>query len=104
MELLYFAQLRETIGYGSETLSLPKNIADVAGLIAHLREKGDTYRAAFDEVGKFIRPGIGASGQHGRSRSATFGQNNFAKSAPILKRSGEAAFSYRQTGLYRDRL
>ncbi len=48
MELLYFAQLRETIGHGSETLSLPENIADVAGLIAHLREKGDAYRAAFD--------------------------------------------------------
>jgi len=49
MELLYFAQLRETIGHGAETLSLPENIADVAGLIAHLREKGDAYRAAFDD-------------------------------------------------------
>ncbi|MCF6195570.1 MAG: molybdopterin converting factor subunit 1 [Emcibacter sp.] len=49
MELLYFAQLRETIGHGSETLSLPENIADVAGLIAHLREKDDAYRAAFDD-------------------------------------------------------
>jgi len=49
MELLYFAQLRETIGHGAETLSLPENVADVTGLIAHLRGKNDSYRAAFDD-------------------------------------------------------
>jgi len=49
MLLLYFARLRETIGHGSESLPLPNTVTNVAGLIAHLRKKGDTYQAAFDD-------------------------------------------------------
>lgn len=47
MELLYFAQIRENIGHGSESMTLPENIADVGCLINHLRRQGDNYKAAF---------------------------------------------------------
>lgn len=48
MELLYFAQIRENIGHGSESITQPENVSDVSGLIGYLREQGDSYCAAFE--------------------------------------------------------
>jgi len=43
IELLYFANLRETLGSGGETLeSTPATVAD---LLAHLRARGEPWEA-----------------------------------------------------------
>lgn len=41
--LLYFAWVREKIGKDSETISLPADVSDVAGLLRHLRGLGHSY-------------------------------------------------------------
>jgi molybdopterin synthase sulfur carrier subunit len=43
--LLYFAWVRQKIGKGEETLAA--SVADVAGLIAHLKSLGPNYADAF---------------------------------------------------------
>ena len=48
MKLLYFAQIREDIGCGSEEYPLPENISDVGALIDYLRTQGENYRIAFN--------------------------------------------------------
>ncbi|HEY2835376.1 MAG TPA: molybdopterin converting factor subunit 1 [Rhizomicrobium sp.] len=45
MTLLYFAWVRQKIGKGEETLAA--SVADVAGLIAHLKSLGPNYADAF---------------------------------------------------------
>jgi molybdopterin synthase sulfur carrier subunit len=59
LRVLYFARLRETFGRSAEVIDLPDNAADVAGLIACLRERGSpwdselapgrTFRVAVDQ-------------------------------------------------------
>ena len=44
VEVLYFAWLRERVGSGQETIDLPPDVADVGGLMAHLRAR---HPAAF---------------------------------------------------------
>lgn len=48
MELLFFAQIRENIGHGSEKLPLPDGISTVQNLIDHLRQRGENYQTAFE--------------------------------------------------------
>jgi molybdopterin synthase sulfur carrier subunit len=45
--LLYFAWVRERIGTGEESVDLPGDIADLAGLIAWLRARSPGHEAAF---------------------------------------------------------
>ena len=47
MKVLYFAWLKEKTGVGEEDLNLPDAVSDVAGLIAHLKTRGDGYADAF---------------------------------------------------------
>jgi len=49
MEIVYFARTREEVGHASEYLSLPEAIADVNDLMDHLQQRGQNYRAAFDD-------------------------------------------------------
>jgi molybdopterin synthase sulfur carrier subunit len=43
--LLLFARLREAVGTGQETLTLPDEVRDVAGLLAWLRARGGAWEA-----------------------------------------------------------
>ncbi len=43
INLLYFARLRETFGIGNETIELPENVRDVAGLLTLLRTRGGVW-------------------------------------------------------------
>jgi len=47
MTLLYFAWLRERMGRAEESLSLPPDVATVAGLIQWLRDRDPAGAAAF---------------------------------------------------------
>ena len=40
MQLLYFAWIRERTGVAEEELTLPDGVADVGGLIEHLKARG----------------------------------------------------------------
>lgn len=51
MKLRYFAWVRERIGHDEEEISLPDNIADVAGLMTWLAGRDEGYAAAFAEPG-----------------------------------------------------
>ena len=50
MRLLYFGWVRTRIGIGSETLELPSGITDVRALMDWLKERGDGYRVAFEDL------------------------------------------------------
>jgi len=41
--ILYFARLRETLGKGSETLDLPRDVRDIAGLQRMLASRGGPW-------------------------------------------------------------
>ncbi|MEL7543099.1 MAG: molybdopterin converting factor subunit 1 [Pseudomonadota bacterium] len=49
MTLLYFAWVREKVGTGSETIDLPDDVRDVAGLIRWLSARDEGYAAAFEK-------------------------------------------------------
>ena len=50
MRLLYFGWVRTRIGIGSETLELPSGIRDVRALVDWLKQRGDGYRVAFEDL------------------------------------------------------
>jgi len=50
MRLLYFGWVRTRIGIGSETLELPSGITDVRALMDWLKQRGDGYRMAFEDL------------------------------------------------------
>ena len=43
VSIMYFARLREAFGKDKERLTLPANVSDVAGLLQHLRARGDNW-------------------------------------------------------------
>lgn len=43
VSVLYFARLREALGVQREELALPEGVTTVAGLRAHLRERGGAW-------------------------------------------------------------
>jgi molybdopterin converting factor subunit 1 len=45
--LLYFAWLRERVGVGEETLAVPSDVRDVAGLLAWQRGRSPAHAGAF---------------------------------------------------------
>ncbi|MCR4376936.1 MAG: molybdopterin converting factor subunit 1 [Rhodospirillales bacterium] len=47
MKILYFAWLKEKTKVSEETLSLPKGVRDVAGLVAALKARGGGFAEAF---------------------------------------------------------
>lgn len=51
MKILYFAWLRTRIGHGEDMIELPKGVADVRGLIEHLRAQGPGYAQALADLG-----------------------------------------------------
>lgn len=46
VNLLYFAWLRTRIGVAGESVDLPADVTDVAGLIVWLRSRGEPYAQA----------------------------------------------------------
>ena len=50
MRLLYFGWVRAQIGIGSETLDLPSGITDVRALIEWLKQRGEGYRVALEDL------------------------------------------------------
>ena len=50
--LLYFAWVREKIGKGSETISLPEEITTVSNLVSWLQQKDERYQLALQDDSK----------------------------------------------------
>jgi molybdopterin synthase sulfur carrier subunit len=50
IKLLYFAWLRSKIGLAEETLALPTDVKDVAGLVALLKARGGGYADALSDL------------------------------------------------------
>ena len=57
LNLVFFARLREDLGTGAEQLPLPPGVSTVAGLRAHLAERGGSWAAALAQ-GKAIRVAV----------------------------------------------
>jgi len=57
VKVLFFASLREQLGTAAEEIELPAGIATVAGLRAHLSERGISWKAALSE-GKPVRAAV----------------------------------------------
>jgi molybdopterin synthase sulfur carrier subunit len=49
IRLLYFAWLRARIGRAEETVERPREVTDVAALLAWLRQRGAGYQAALQD-------------------------------------------------------
>lgn len=50
MKVLYFAWVRQRIGVGHETVTVPPEVATVAALVAWLRTRGPGYAEAFADT------------------------------------------------------
>lgn len=49
LRLMYFAWIRERVGFGSEDVTLSEDLRVVADLVDWLRGRGESYRLAFAE-------------------------------------------------------
>ncbi|MBS0353547.1 MAG: molybdopterin converting factor subunit 1 [Proteobacteria bacterium] len=56
VKVLYFASLRETLGYSHETLTLSADIATLGDLRAHLAHRGGVWEALGE--GRNVRAAI----------------------------------------------
>ena len=54
VKVLFFAGLREQLGTAGEEVELPSGISTVAGLRAHLMQRGAAWHAAFGDK-KLVR-------------------------------------------------
>ena len=59
IKVLYFASLRETLGYSHETLTLPASIATLGDLRSHLARRGGAWEALGE--GRNVRMAINQS-------------------------------------------
>ena len=50
MQLLYFGWVRTKIGSGRETLDPPAEITDVRSLVEWLKQRGDGYQEALQDL------------------------------------------------------
>ena len=50
MQLLYFGWVRTKIGTGRETLDPPAKITDVRGLVEWLKQRGNGYEEALQDL------------------------------------------------------
>ncbi len=82
MKILYFAWVRERVGFGEEELAVPDHVGTVGGLIDWLNARGENYQAAFEDL-RVIR--------------AAVDQNHVQLDAP-LKGAREVAFFPPVTG------
>ena len=57
VEVLYFAWLRERVGLARESVALPDEVRDVAGLIALLRARGGGHESVF-ALGRVVRAAV----------------------------------------------
>ena len=57
MRILYFGWVRANIGLGTEEIILPSHVKNVEDLVEFLRDQGDGYRAAFENM-KAIRVAV----------------------------------------------
>lgn len=48
VKLVYFSWVRERIGLGEETVTLPDHVVTTSDLMAWLQTRGDTYAAALE--------------------------------------------------------
>lgn len=49
LNLVYFASFRELLGSEGESLALPEGVVDVAGLVAHLAERGGVWQQVMSD-------------------------------------------------------
>ncbi len=82
LKVLYFAALREQVGIASEEIDLPREVVTVAGLRAHLAQRGDAWKSALAE-GKLIRMAV---------------NQDMAKPSASIKAGDEVAFFPPVTG------
>lgn len=57
MKILYFAWVRQKVGLAEEDVSPPRDVRDVAGLVAWLATRGPGHAAAFADP-KQIRAAV----------------------------------------------
>lgn len=57
VKLVYFAWVRERIGFADETVTLPEDVKTVADVLNWLVSRGDNYAYAFEKA-PFIRAAI----------------------------------------------
>ena len=50
MKILYFASIREKVGYADEDVSVPSAITSIGDLVAWLRSRGDNYERALADA------------------------------------------------------
>ena len=56
VKVLYFASLRETLGYSHETLTLPPSVATLGDLRSHLARRGGVWESLGE--GRNVRSAI----------------------------------------------
>lgn len=76
IKVLYFASLRETLGYSHETLTLPADIRSVGALRSHLASRGGVWEALGE----------------GRNVRAAVNQDMVGPEAPVADRDEVAFF------------
>ena len=66
MKILYFAWLRQRVGAGEETIDLPEDVRNVAGLIDWLKTRGPKYEEAFRDTSQTtdVPPDMLGPGEH----------------------------------------
>jgi len=57
VKLLYFAWVRQKIGFSEEEIDVPSSVATVAALVEFLRRLGPGYEAAFRDL-KLLRVAV----------------------------------------------
>ena len=57
LKVLYFAGVREKVGRDAEDIDVPADIATIAGLRIHLRERGGAWGEALAD-GKLLRMAV----------------------------------------------
>jgi molybdopterin synthase sulfur carrier subunit len=67
IRVLYFASLRDRLGRAADELDLPKEIATIDQVRAHLIGRGDPWRTAFSETQR-VRAALNQSMADGSTR------------------------------------
>jgi sulfur-carrier protein len=60
MKALYFAWVRERVGFGEEDIAPPPEVKSVADLVTWLKGRGENYAAAFENE-KTVRAALDRS-------------------------------------------
>jgi sulfur-carrier protein len=80
VKLVYFAWVREKIGIGSETVTLPRETHSITDLISWLQSRGPNYAAAFAKP-QLIRAAINQA--HVKSDAGLEGAREIAFFPPV---------------------